>query len=646
MSPGQALAAARHEAGLTVAEVSQKTRIREAIIRSIERDDYSACGGDFYARGHIRAMARAAGADPAPLIREYDAARREPGHDGDASDNTDQLPAIRGPFEPPIAAPAEPTAAFGSLGNFQLVDKRSCEADGASETYEPAGSHGASDFYEAPEVYGPPEAYGPSGLYGTEGVYEAAESYEELTEPTAANGGSGGTSDSGDTSGTGARGGPSGYRRVDELTRDFDTPYKFGTRFDTGEPYEAPSEAYGAPSEPHEAPGAAYRAPGEPYGPPGDLHGTPGEPYGPPGEPYGPPGEPYEAPGAAYRAPGEPYEAPGDLHGPPGEPYGPPREPYGPPGEPYGTPRDPYGPPGEPYQAPGEAYRAPGDLHGPPSEPYGPPGEPYEAPGGIHGAPGEPPSIGGDRSWFLGLTEPPVTGQPARPSGPARPARPVTEPRRPGRWAAVTLVLLAALGLVAYLMLSSSGSTPSASSGSPSGKATAGHQASHSPSPGHTTSPPSSPSHSAPPPPQVLHPVSVVAFGPSGAGQGDDPQDASLAIDHAAGTFWQSDWYATAHFGNLQAGTGLLVDMGHPVTLTGVQVTLGAFRGADLQLRAGSAPTLGSLRKVASAANAGGLVHLHPGAPVTARYLLIWFTKLPPNANGNFQARVYNIKVL
>ena len=586
MSPGQALAAARHEAGLTVAEVSQKTRIREAIIRSIERDDYSACGGDFYARGHIRAMARAAGADPAPLIREYDAARREPGHDGDASDNTDQLPAIRGPFEPPIAAPAEPTAAFGSLGNFQLVDKRSCEADGASETYEPAGSHGASDFYEAPEVYGPPEAYGPSGLYGTEGVYEAAESYEELTEPTAANGGSSGTSDSGDTSGTGgsgARGGPSGYRRVDELTRDFDTPYKFGTRFDTGEPYEAPSEAYGAPSEPHEAPGAAYRAPGEPYEAPGDLHGTP-------------------------------------------------REPYGPPGEPYGTPREPYGPPG--------------DLHGPPGEPYGPPGEPYEAPGGTHGAPGEPPSIGGDRSWFLGLTEPPVTGQPARPSGPARPARPVTEPRRPGRWAAVTLVLLAALGLVAYLMLSSSGSTPSASSGSPSGKATAGHQASHSPSPGHTTSPPSSPSHSAPPPPQVLHPVSVVAFGPSGAGQGDDPQDASLAIDHAAGTFWQSDWYATAHFGNLQAGTGLLVDMGHPVTLTGVQVTLGAFRGADLQLRAGSAPTLGSLRKVASAANAGGLVHLHPGAPVTARYLLIWFTKLPPNANGNFQARVYNIKVL
>ena len=54
MSIGETLAEARGQAGLTVAEVSQRTRIRETIIRGIERDDYSACGGDFYARGNIR----------------------------------------------------------------------------------------------------------------------------------------------------------------------------------------------------------------------------------------------------------------------------------------------------------------------------------------------------------------------------------------------------------------------------------------------------------------------------------------------------------------------------------------------------------------------------------------------------------------
>lgn len=73
VSIGDTLAAEREQAGLTVAQVSQQTRIRETIIRNIEHDDFTACGGDFYARGHIRSIARASGADPEPLIREYDA---------------------------------------------------------------------------------------------------------------------------------------------------------------------------------------------------------------------------------------------------------------------------------------------------------------------------------------------------------------------------------------------------------------------------------------------------------------------------------------------------------------------------------------------------------------------------------------------
>jgi transcriptional regulator with XRE-family HTH domain len=78
MSIGEALAEARRQAGLTISQVSQRTRIREGIVRGIERDDYSACGGDFYARGHIRSIARVVGADPGPLIAEYDATRRAP----------------------------------------------------------------------------------------------------------------------------------------------------------------------------------------------------------------------------------------------------------------------------------------------------------------------------------------------------------------------------------------------------------------------------------------------------------------------------------------------------------------------------------------------------------------------------------------
>ena len=78
MSIGDTLAEARRQAGLTVTQVSQRTCIRETIIRGIERGDYSACGGDFYARGHIRSIARAVGADPEPLIREYDQTQGAP----------------------------------------------------------------------------------------------------------------------------------------------------------------------------------------------------------------------------------------------------------------------------------------------------------------------------------------------------------------------------------------------------------------------------------------------------------------------------------------------------------------------------------------------------------------------------------------
>jgi transcriptional regulator with XRE-family HTH domain len=79
VSIGEALAEARGQAGLTVADVSQRTRIRETIIRGIESDDYSACGGDFYARGNIRSIAHVVGADPEPLVSEYDAVLRAPG---------------------------------------------------------------------------------------------------------------------------------------------------------------------------------------------------------------------------------------------------------------------------------------------------------------------------------------------------------------------------------------------------------------------------------------------------------------------------------------------------------------------------------------------------------------------------------------
>ncbi|GDY57127.1 hypothetical protein SVIO_077500 [Streptomyces violaceusniger] len=72
-SIGRALQQARISAGLTVDEVSSSTRVRTPIVRGIEQDDFSRCGGDVYARGHIRVLARAVGLDPESLIAQFDA---------------------------------------------------------------------------------------------------------------------------------------------------------------------------------------------------------------------------------------------------------------------------------------------------------------------------------------------------------------------------------------------------------------------------------------------------------------------------------------------------------------------------------------------------------------------------------------------
>ena len=163
-------------------------------------------------------------------------------------------------------------------------------------------------------------------------------------------------------------------------------------------------------------------------------------------------------------------------------------------------------------------------------------------------------------------------------------------------------------------------------------------------------SPASTPSASATPSAspvaiRALAPASVAAFGPAGLADGDNPQLAALAVGRNPATPWSSQWYATPGFGDLKAGTGLLLDMGRTVTVSSVRLSLVSHSGADLALRAGSKPALSSLPQVASASNAGSTVHFQLGAPAHVRYLLIWFTKLPPDSAGTYQASAYKIIV-
>jgi hypothetical protein len=69
---GPQFAAARERLGLSVDELAERTRIRPHVIEAIEVDDFSACGGDFYARGHLRTLARVLGVEAQPVLATYD----------------------------------------------------------------------------------------------------------------------------------------------------------------------------------------------------------------------------------------------------------------------------------------------------------------------------------------------------------------------------------------------------------------------------------------------------------------------------------------------------------------------------------------------------------------------------------------------
>ncbi len=470
MGIGGALAEARSEAGLTVTQVSERTRIRETIIRDIEHDDYAACGGDYYARGHIRAIAHVVGADPVPLIEEYDAEHLPP---------------------PELQIDLEPR--------------------------EPSGWHLPGLHWLA--------GSGANGHGNGDGVNQNGN--DVVSDPAARNG-----------HGRPGPAPPPGPAEADD-NADTDPDLFSSDLLDQGTLQFSRDIAGSAGSRDGVADRASRAA----------ASGL-----------------------AASRA------AVSDA-----------------------------------LDAAARWAETAKTRLARPAEPAG-----SGVPGGITAA-----------EAF-------------------RPAMPL-QPRRSSRALVLAVLVLAAIGLLIYFLVSG-GSSPAPARHPGTTHHNAGHaaaaQASSSMAPAQpSASNSAAASQGTPASLAVLSPVSAVAFGPAGTAHGDDPARAALAIDSSARTGWHSDWYTTARFGGLQPGTGLLLNMGKAVRVSATQLALGPAAGGTVQLRAGNAPALADLPVVAQAANPGGTLTMHVSSPVSAQYLLIWFTSLPPDSSGTYQANVDDIKV-
>lgn len=136
--------------------------------------------------------------------------------------------------------------------------------------------------------------------------------------------------------------------------------------------------------------------------------------------------------------------------------------------------------------------------------------------------------------------------------------------------------------------------------------------------------------------------VAVEDHDPQGDGRAN-PDDAPKTVDGDPTTFWTTQTYTTAQLGNLKPGVGLMLDMGEAKSFRSVRVLL-ADGGTSLQLYTGDRPERGRMTEVASATNASGQTVLRPEKPAEGRYILLWFTELPPVSDG-YRAGVAEIVV-
>ena len=219
----------------------------------------------------------------------------------------------------------------------------------------------------------------------------------------------------------------------------------------------------------------------------------------------------------------------------------------------------------------------------------------------------------------------------------------------PGKtwWLALTALVgtFAALGvygiaanlgrLTARSVTAPAAATSPSMRGSTAGPSTPGTAGSASGSPAGTPNRPAA---------HPLDVVSVSAFGPEGTSDGDNPGVASQVLNVATDQPWYTQWYATPEFGGLRPGTGLLLTLDATATVRDVRLVLGSAPGADVQVRVGNSP-VANLPTVASESGLAGTVQLTLTTPAAGRYVLIWFTRLPPDGHGHYQVDVYSASV-
>jgi hypothetical protein len=213
---------------------------------------------------------------------------------------------------------------------------------------------------------------------------------------------------------------------------------------------------------------------------------------------------------------------------------------------------------------------------------------------------------------------------------PVLPAERATDPTGTTRWVgwAVAVVLVVVLALLGWaIVVTVSGNR--GAQGTPGSGTSSGAQKSSGPTVG-----------------TPLKIAKVVDFDPQGNGE-ENPDERDRAIDGNPSTAWSTmTYYNRADLGGLKDGVGLVLDLGSRQRVGTVSLEL-VGRGTDVQLRAADrmGKTADDFTTVASRSDAGTQVTLRPDQPVTARYLLVWLTKLPSVGGSDYKGGIAEVVV-
>ncbi|MEW1602976.1 protein kinase family protein [Streptomyces sp. NPDC093808] len=137
-------------------------------------------------------------------------------------------------------------------------------------------------------------------------------------------------------------------------------------------------------------------------------------------------------------------------------------------------------------------------------------------------------------------------------------------------------------------------------------------------------------------------------FDPFGSDGSEYPENLPKILDGDPTSYWQTSYYASSDFGRLKPGVGVVVDLGKSQDIGKVTVTFIGSTSVELRAAPGDAesrPTsFDSYSKVAE--GSGAAVSLAPKSTVKTRYLLVWLTDLPLQADdGRWRGRIADIKV-